>query len=385
MKVNYKLLIIGNVYDNHLIRFIKHLKLVNPNANIEVASLKQGKEISKEVTNSVNKVYLTDNKMIVVNIPIVRSLIQLIYYVWSIKKIVKHERYDIINIHFPKYDHSFILPLLKKSTNNIVLTPWGSDVYRIGKTKRFILKYLYKNANYVTGVDKFKFKRDVENIYNIPKYRQVNLAIGSEMIETVSLLRDQITTEDAKKHFGIEGKYVITCGYNASKAQRHKHIIESIAKIKDSLPSNLLLLFPFTYPADKEYKDEIKKVVDSFNLKAIYFEHYLDNEELFYVRQCTDMFIHIQTTDAHNGSLMEYLLLNKKIINGSWLIYDDMEVFGGKPYVSVDKLDDLPSVILRTYKMDEPKTNEPLRDYIAGFGVSAVARAWNRFFEKIAE
>lgn len=54
MKKDYKLLLIGNVYDNHLVRFIKHLKIENPNILIHCFSLRLDRELSDDAKKFID-------------------------------------------------------------------------------------------------------------------------------------------------------------------------------------------------------------------------------------------------------------------------------------------------------------------------------------------
>lgn len=382
MKRNYSLLIIGNIYDNHLIRFVKYLKKENSGIKIDIVSVKQDKKNVQEIISIVNSVFFLP-AMRCNKIPAIRTLLFLTSYVFTFRSIINNKKYDIVNIHFPTYEQVFIIPYLKKITTNIVLTPWGSDVYRVGRTKRFLLKFLYGVATYVTGL-KNRFRRDFSNIFNVPEEKIITLSLGSESIEYFAVKKEYISMNVAKTKLGLDGKYVITCGYNAAKAQQHVKIIKAINEIRDKLPLNFVLLFPFTYPKDINYINEIKQMIDDLHLNAVYFEEYLDLDSLFYMRQATDMFVHIQTTDANNGSLKEYVLLNKTIVNGSWLKYDDLDSFPVKPYVLVNKLEDLSAAILYAYQAELPDVDPELVEELKQIGASFLAKKWNNFFSSIS-
>ena len=45
-------------------------------------------------------------------------------------KFSKNRRYDIINIHFANRYMSFVYKYLRAMSNNIVMSPWGSDILR---------------------------------------------------------------------------------------------------------------------------------------------------------------------------------------------------------------------------------------------------------------
>ena len=133
-----------------------------------------------------------------------------------------------------------------------------------------------------------------------------------------------------------------------------------MAKIKDQLPDALTLLFPFTYGGTPEYRNCVKKACEDAGVKALFFENFLELPDLFRLRQATNMFIHVQTTDANSTSFGEYLLCGKKIINGSWLKYDELEFDGNVPYYVVQEIDKLDETIMRAYHAEEQDISERL-------------------------
>ena len=359
MLSNYSVLIIGNPYDSHLVRFVKYIKQANPFIELTVLGLKiEGKSISEEVTNSVKELFLIENYHRYPDVPVIRSIVWLNNIRRIFNRQLSDKHFDIVNIHYPLYYYVFLLKEIKRISSKIVVTPWGSDVYRISKIETLLLRKLYNEADIVTGYS-VRFTDDCKRIFRIPerKYRYLSLFI--DQIDYYVDHKDQYSLGEAKKRMGInESDYVITCGYNGSPSQRHLDMINAIYAEKTNLPSNITLLFPFTYAGTKEYKEEIKRKVNDYGLSAIYCEHYLDLNELFTLRMATDMFIHIQTTDANNGTLKEYVWFHKNIINGSWLKYDDLESNGVKPYHSVDSVDELSSVIVTAYN-EGPKLASP--------------------------
>jgi hypothetical protein len=134
-------------------------------------------------------------------------------------------------------------------------------------------------------------------------------------------------------------------------SHRHEAIIDAVNSIKDQLPDNLTLLFPFTYGwGTQEYVQSIKDKCASLGIKAVFVEEYLNMEDLYTLRMATDMFVHVQTTDAGASCVMQYILCHKKIVHGSWMKYVDLERFNPLFYYPVNNLEELGSVILEAYR-----------------------------------
>ena len=377
---DYKLLIIGNIFDSHLIRFIRNLKKFNNNILIDVITFKQQNPIPEEITELTNSVYYftpnTQQKLFV-------QVFQRIHkFNVLLKDILQVIHYDIVNIHYPYYDYAFALRHLKKMADNIVLTPWGSDVYRISKTKLYILKFLYHNVDYVCNPDT-RFGKDVRKIFNLKKEQIINLSMGSETIDYIVEHKETETVSEARHNLALEGDYFITCGYNAHSAQNHVAIVDGISRIKNIFPGQLSLIFPMTYPKNSNYIEKIKAYVLSKGLKAYFFTDYLDLPTLLRLRQSTDMFIHVQDTDANAASVQEYLLLEKKVLNGEWLRYDNMEIDGEIPYTLVKDLNSISEAVVNSLNK-KTEISSKLYDYLVSSGWNKWIIQWDTFFKKIS-
>lgn len=384
MKKKYSILMMGKVYNNHMERYVRSMKNVNPEIDIDCFEQQDENLAMPSNYHSLFRecklVYFTHYFSA---IPGVHTL-ELIYN-WrkEFHKFSQNHHYDIVNIHFPGYMMRYILEDLKKIADNVVLTPWGSDVYRIGKKKQKLLSKVYKAADYI--IARGRFAEDCMQLFSIPPSKVIEGGMGSETIDYIVSHKHQITTEDAKRHLGLTGSYVVTCGYNASIGQQHIEMINAIYKIKDKLPSKLVLLFPLTYPHNPEYINKLKEMVVSKGIKGVFLDDYLDLDSLYIVRQATDMFIHIQITDANNASLKEYLLLGKTCVNGAWMHYPDIEVYGSCPYYLVDDTGKLGDVILDAYNNGPKVINERAIMNIEQLGSISAAKEINRFFETLVK
>ena len=384
MKQSIKILVLGSPYDGHVARFVKYIKQENPNIEMDLFGLERPNEfISSECKGNVNNIGLVEYKSNGIKNKYFRVANDINNAKKTFHRFVSKKEYDIAIIHAPSLFHVFLLPDLKKAVRKIVLTPWGSDVYRISSIERLFLKKLYKYADIVTG-NGLRFTKDFMNIYNIPDFKFRCLSLGGDDIDYFMEHKKDFSTKDAKHYFGIdEDSYVITCGYNGNPAQQHLKILESINKVKGQLPSKLLLFFPFTYGGTKEYRESVKDEARKFGFHACYVEEYLDLKGLLLLRLATDMFIHIQTTDANNGSLKHYVWLEKNVINGSWLKYDDIEIDGYIPYHITPSIDELGNTILDAYKKGPMCVNEETKRTIEHYGYKYLAPKWVEMFESI--
>lgn len=384
MKAGYSILLLGEIYNNHTIRFVRNLKCENPNVQIDCFGIRQNMDLPQNYLSCIRSFEVFDLSKKLWSFPGLRSLE--IIYNWrkSFHRFVKSKHYDIAQIHYPEYSMSFILEDLHKVADNLVVTPWGSDVYRIGGRKKRIVQKIFDAADYVTGAGD-RFTKDFMRIFNVPNEKFAHADLGSETIDYISEHKNYLTTKIAKQKLGIEGFYTIGCGYNASEGQQHLKMIESIAKARNQLPERLMLLFPVTYPKNTEYVKKLKSSVEESGLRAMWFDEFMDLPSLFELQMATDMFIHVQTTDANSTSLKEYILCGKNCVNGSWLEYDDIEENGHKPFHVVEDIGYLDQVIVDAYHKGEPEVSQKVLLHIESLGCEPAAKGWNDFFMRISE
>lgn len=359
----YSLLIIA-IYclPGHIKDIINHLKVKNPLVDISLLTDKPY-EYDNILSDYEIKIYHYD-VCPVDHIKIRRLRFYIIRHRQCkfFSRFCKNKKYDIINVHFPNRYMSYVIDSLRAMSNNIVISPWGSDLLRRDKIALDQLAIFYRKSDYITISP--NSCSPIGNIilqdFKIDPKKCVGSFWGSDIVDYALTKGKTISQEESKRRFGLEGKYVITCGYNSVKEQRHQAIIEAIGQVKSQLPDNLVLLFPMTY-GDISY---IHKYIETLNdecrkrnLEAVFISEHLSVEDLFKLRMSTDIFIHVQTTDAGARSVHEYIICDKKIVNGSWMGYKNLEVFKPLFYYPVDNMDDLGKVIVKAYQ--SPKINIP--------------------------
>ena len=253
-------------------------------------------------------------------------------------------------------------------SDNIVITPWGSDLLRRPKENLDQLSVLYKKADYITipANSTGQIGKMLMTDFKIDPKKLVGSFWGSDLVDFAIKNGDSISQEDAKKRFGLSGRYVITCGYNRYESQRHKAIIQAIDKVREHLPNNLTLLFPMTYGnvTNPKYAEDVKEECEKRNLHAVFICDFLSVEDLFKLRNATDIFVHVQTSDAGARSVYEYILCNKKIVHGSWMKYKQLEAFKPLFYFPVDSLDNLGDVIVHAYNSDNIEIPKGVMDIV---------------------
>lgn len=372
------ILIVGNAHDKHLERFVKGLRAQDVSYAIDMLDISMRYE-------GIPNAKLYDNAYVINRhfyrgLYRIRGLSKLLKY-FDVKKSFKEikNNYTVINIQSVTIQSYILLKLFKRSCKYMIVTPWGSDVYRISKSMKGKYQKVYDASEYVCVMPNTKFGDDIIDIFHVPKNKCLELCFGSNILDKV--MADNTSKYDAKqKMFGTADIYVITCGYNAAPAQNHFRIVDALALAKSRLPQNTLLVFPLTYAKKDNYLAELEKKVKSIGINYRLLTTYLSDQEMVWLRKSTDMFIHMQQTDAYSSSLHEYLYSKTKVINAEWLSYKELETWG-VPY-KPSKFETLSEDIVEIVNSTENLISDRLIKYLIVYSWSYQINEWNKIFNK---
>lgn len=384
-KHSYSLLIVAyGVGLFHVLSFVKYLKKENPSVVIHLVTNTRTDSIISQLKQFVSKIfYIQAYSGYFLNTRLAQLFNRLFFRLQF--SILSFRRYDIINIHFAKPVLLRIMPGLARSSKSIVITPWGSDVLRIeGENALERMRRIYGFATCVTCDINSQLGTAVVEKFKFDSKRMHPLRFGLDYVDFIEDVSPSKTTDEAKARFGLSGRYVITCGYSTAPSHRHEAIIDAVDSIREELPKNLILLFPFTYGwGSEQYVQSIKDKCSSLNLDAVFVEEYLGLEDLYTLRMATDMFVHVQTTDAGAACVMQYILCHKKIVHGSWMKYVDLEQYKPLFYFPVERMEDLGKVILDAYQSKGIDIPDGVISTIMGRGWNKEIKKWDELFSSM--
>lgn len=375
-----RVLIIGNRFDKHLVRFVSGLRKEGVSFYIDIidASMRSDKSESDCLYDKVYIVKRTCNSLWY-KIPIISHICK--YRDSRILFDSISSSYAIINIQYITLLSCVLSFHFNSLSAKIITTPWGSDIYRVSMFRRKLVRKVLEHSDYVTAISNTKFGNDIKKIFNVPEKKCIPLCFGSNVLDRIS--DSKIAKEDAKFFFVKNNeKYLIVCGYNASPAQNHLRIIDSLNRIKEYLPTNVFFVFPMTYAKKDAYIKEVKEKLDKLGVNYKILDSYLSDDEIVLLRKATDLFIHMQTTDAYSSTLHEYLLCGTKIINAEWLRYPELEQ-DSIPYVlsNFNRLsDDILACIGPESQLN--LNNSTLRTVIESYKWSFQLKQWIAIFNK---
>ena len=390
----YSLLLVAiYCYAGHIRDIVNHLKSKNPLVDITILT-NEPNEYNNALIDESIKIVTYNVQPFNCKFRRLRFLVIQHRQRQFFSRFSKGRKFDIINVHFPNRYMSCVIKSLRAMSNNIVITPWGSDLLRRDKTSLKRLKILYKKADYITIKAKpasllGPMGKIILEDFKIDPKKTVGSFWGTDIVDFAIKNGDSISQDDAKERFGLSRRYVITCGYNRQEAQRHKDIIAAIDQKKKQLPQNMALLFPMNYGNKSnngeymKYINEVEEECKKRKLDAIFVTEFLSVEDLYKLRKATDMFVHVQKTDAGSRCVYEYILCNKKIVHGSWMTYKKLETYKPLFYFPVKRIEDLGEVIVQAYNSDNIEIPQEVMNHVLSRGWDSKITKMNDFFMSI--
>ena len=134
--------------------------------------------------------------------------------------------------------------------------------------------------------------------YFVKMFKKKNIFIISNGIEIPRVIKERKSKRKKIISFGMASRFIKTKG--------HKLLIECF----ENLPSNIVLKFVGT--GDDE--TELKKILIKKNIKNIYFEGYVEKNNMSNWFNSIDYYIHISDGETMSLSIMQAMAMGKVII-----------------------------------------------------------------------
>jgi hypothetical protein len=315
--------------------------------------------VEKKNSTGYDTVFEVDPKNFLLRRGLKTSFIRILVRRFLYKELIrKLPEYDFVHFHFVSPSSDFIIEQIQKTASpKIILTIWGSDLYRVTANEEPGFIKSCQKADYITfgneiTLDFFKKKYD---------WKKDNLKItrfGVIPLEHLIRLEKSKIECKAKLQWSMD-KLAITIGYNLSRAQRHLEILsqfdnEMISGFKDRIQ----LIIPITYGGDKKYRHQIMAKLNRMPFEYVIYDSVLKPDMIADIRKASDIMIHLQTTDQFSGSMLEHLFSRNVVITGSWLPYGSLKE-KGVWFIEIDKIPELSSVlttVINEYEQYAQKT-----------------------------
>lgn len=355
MTTEKKILLIGNV-NSFLISNLA-IALKKHNSSLQIDILSEAKNI--EPNTVFNTIYYVDETHFLAK----KKGIKVLYYAWEYKKILAKipEKYDYIHMLYISSIFRLIWKNLQKKGNKIVLTVFGSDFYKAGKTMRRMIDKMAQEADLISGTNPATLS-DFCNFYSIPDEKRLVCRFGLSILDEIDSVTENDILDFRKTHQIKQTTKIIACGYNASLNQNLEQIIDQLTAVKNNL-KDVILFFQFPV-SDSTYTLHIEEKIKSTQIPYKIFRKRFTDVELAIYRKAVDICIQVQTTDQFSGAMQEHLYAGSIVITGKWLPYKVLDE-KSTDYIRIESLDQLgKSVIQHLNKTTDVEKN---RKIIASF------------------
>lgn len=350
------ILLVANGNHQFITNYTKWLSKQQENKfQVDILSLTPIKEINKKYYNRTFNI----NKNIFINLVYKIEGNRRYYRLYQYKKVFKSlPYYDIIHFHFISVDSYFLVRHVKKYTKSkIILSIWGSDMYRIKPENEDMFFQTCKKADHIT----FTNQKAIEFFQSKYHWQKNNLRLcrfGLAPLENLKELKATRTEYKIQLNWKLE-KLAITIGYNLSRFQQHLEILQQFEdKAIIALKDKIQLVLPMTYGGVPEYKKQLLARLNDLPFKYFVYDTFLSDEKVAQIRKASDIMIQLQETDQFSGSMQEYLFACNVVVTGSWLPYKTIKDHGAR-FIEIDKINELVHVlpnIINNYKKYEIQT-----------------------------
>jgi len=227
--------------------------------------------------------------------------------------------FDYVHVHFVDRITLTLANVLSSEKTRIIVSYWGSDIYKkeelAFKNEKPLLKYV-DNITFITKDMHNKFCSIYGDVFN---NKCSIIDFGLEVIDNMKE-NDKFL---ARQEFGFADEdIIIAIGYNIIREQQHLEVISSLGNLSGYFRDRICIYLHFGYGYETGgYVDSLIREMEKFGFKYIISRKFMDASEIAKLRSAVDIFINAQATDALSGSMLEYIYAGSIVINPGWLKY----------------------------------------------------------------
>lgn len=275
-----------------------------------------------------------------------RKLGFLRYHKETVRLLKSLGHFDILHVHYIWYHLSPAIYKVRHLYKKIVLTYYGSDLYRTSFFESLLTIPSLSAADCIT----FMSEDMVDYYKTLPFYLRRYLK-KSTVVDFGNMFYDKISSFDNKKELckrllGFdENKLLITIGYIGRPQMQQFETLNALLSDERILNSQVQFAIP-AYGVSAEDDNKLHSLAQNENILIKVFKEFMNEEEVSTLRAGTDIFIHAQTTDALSCAMLEHLYAGSVVVNGSWLRYGTLTK-NNVYYKSFDSFDLLSDEIVK--------------------------------------
>jgi glycosyltransferase involved in cell wall biosynthesis len=246
-------------------------------------------------------------------------------YFWRVYKFMKSNDFDVIHIHAERayFYHSLVARL---ATRGRLVRSILDVFFQHGKYKRqvkTVQRYIARKWFSVQGISISESVREVE----LAKFSNPTQIIYDWIDEDTFRVPSDQERVHARKAFGLsESDFVLCVVGTCNKKKRHKDILEAVARVKDLIPS-LVLLHRGTGPDTAEEEEHVQKLGIE---KNVVFLPYADSMQALY--WASDCFIFSSKWEGLGNVIVEAIACGLPVILYEGWGTNDFKPSGGRRF-----------------------------------------------------
>ncbi len=364
-----RILIVGNADSIHIYNYIMNL-LLDTGIDITIYDRVGPKEhIRAEYVS-----FFEENNVKIVSGPSPVQINRVSYPFFLLKtyKIIKSlGHFDYLQFHFVQETIAPVFYLLRKRFEKIILTYWGSDLFRLNDVRRSLTAGLIGSADHIVMLtsDMVDYFKNLPSKYSKNAHKCTVVDFGNMFYPGIDELKQSYKDISIiKSQIGLDpNKYTITIGYVWRKPMRQYETVLALLEGKKNYLNKIQIVLPVWGIPDDEY-EKLDNLLNQSGVSYKMFRDFMGPDMVVKFRVSTDIFIHTQTTDALSSAMMEHLYAGTVVINGKWLNYGMLDE-KGVYYLKVDSIEDVDPLLetviasLDEYKEKTLINHDILRDF----------------------
>ena len=312
-----RLLFVGNADNPLLVDLALELKRLRPRAVIDIISERPSRHPQAQAAFDNVRFPAADSRW--------RSVrgIKFIWYLIAYSRLLASmpDVYDAVHVFYLSGIWGALADRLARKGRRLVVTLFGSDIYRTSRLMKPFQRRLLLRASRITASNADTLA-NAHGTFDLTGRDRRIVRFGLRPLDLLAGMRN-IERSTHKGSLGIPAdRTLVVAGTNASRRQHHVDIIAAVRALPEEQRDRVFMIVPMTMGGDAEYIKEVRSACVESGLEHRIITELMTNEELARLRCATDVMIQVQPTDQLSGAMQEHLFAGSVVITGAWLPYD---------------------------------------------------------------
>lgn len=231
--------------------------------------------------------------------------------------------FDLIDIHAFSSSYGHLMEKLEEQGNKLMVTYWGSDLFRASNDELEKHKALFKRVEVIrttspAACDKvcgWGLPLDIAmcrfGVGNLLMLQQLRERSNQDLRSDLEFLPIQ----------SMEDKLTVIVGNNGNTAQQHLKIFSELKTLDRELFDKLFFILPVSYGLSLDYRKDLVEAIKAITSDYLLIDNFLEREKLNALICQSDIYITAQKSDAFSAYVQEHLAAGTIVLSGEWLPY----------------------------------------------------------------